>query len=89
MGQQVDKEGREGTTEEGKEGDKVKECSETTGPLFLLKELPRHSAPMGGLQVPLHKGGVLTKLGSLDPPRLLLVRATHRNHVSGLFRSVV
>ena len=35
-------------TEEGKEGDKVKECSETTGPLFPLKELPRHSALMGG-----------------------------------------
>ena len=44
-------------TEEGKEGDKVKECSETTGPLFPLKELPRHSALMGGggLQVPLYK----------------------------------
>lgn len=35
--------GREGGNDEGgKEGDKVKECSETTGPLFLLKELPRH-----------------------------------------------
>lgn len=29
------------------EGDKVKECSETTGPLFLLKELPRHFALFG------------------------------------------
>lgn len=41
------------------EGDKVKECGETTGPLFLLKELPHHSAQMGrGLQAPLcNKGG--------------------------------
>lgn len=65
MGQQLDRRGgregereggkwggREVTTEEGKEGDKVKECSETTGPLFPLKELPRHSALMGRLQVP-------------------------------------
>ena len=43
--------------EEGKEGDKLQECSETTGPLFLLKELLRHSASMGGLQVLLHKEG--------------------------------
>lgn len=49
--------GREGTSEEGKEGDKLKECSETTGPLFLLKELPRHSALMVGLQVLLYKEG--------------------------------
>lgn len=48
----IEEGGREVTTEEGKEGDKVKECSETTGPLFPLKELPRHSALMGGLQVP-------------------------------------
>lgn len=42
------------------EGDKVKECRETTGPLFLLKELPHHSALMGrGLQ----QGGDLTQLG--------------------------
>lgn len=34
--------------EEGKEGDTVKKCRETTGPLFLLKELPHHSARMGG-----------------------------------------
>lgn len=64
MGQQVDRRkrerGREGTTEEGKEGDKVKECSETTGPLFPLKELPRHSALVGGLQVRLYKEGSYT-----------------------------
>lgn len=30
------------------EGDKVKECSETTEPLFPLKELPRHFALFGG-----------------------------------------
>lgn len=54
--------GMEGTTEEGKEGDKVKECSETTGPLFPLKELPRHSALMGGLQLPLYKEGSCTTL---------------------------
>lgn len=35
-------------TQEGKEADKLKECSKTTRPLFLLKELPRHSAMMGG-----------------------------------------
>lgn len=68
------------------EGDKVKECRETTGPLFLLKELPHHSALMGrGLQAPLYnKGGDLiqlglprvTKLGRLGPSRLLLVCAT-------------
>lgn len=58
MRQQADRgRGKEGTTGEGKEGDKVKECGETTGPLFPLKELPRHSALMGGLQVPLHKEG--------------------------------
>lgn len=34
-------------TEEGKQGDKVKECRETTVPLFVLKELPHHSALMG------------------------------------------
>lgn len=42
-------EGREeGILEEGKEGDKFKECSETTEPLFLLKEPPAHTAPAGG-----------------------------------------
>lgn len=35
-------------TQEGKEADKLKECSKTTGPLLLLKELPRHSVVMGG-----------------------------------------
>lgn len=40
--------GREVMTEEGKEGDKAKECRETTGPLFLLKELPHHSVLWGG-----------------------------------------
>lgn len=33
--------------EEGKHGDKVKECRETTAALFVLKELPHHSALMG------------------------------------------
>lgn len=45
-------------TEEGKEGDKVKECRETTGPLFLLKELPHHSVLLwvgGGGSLPLYK----------------------------------
>lgn len=62
-----------GMTEVGKEGDKFKECSKTTEPLFLLKELPRHSAPLGGQQVTLIRTGLaglglttVTKLGSLD-----------------------
>lgn len=46
-------------TREGKEANKLKECSKTTGPLFLLKEPSRHSAMMGwgggGLQVPLYQ----------------------------------
>lgn len=37
-------------TEEGKHGDKVKECRETTVPLFVLKELPHHSALMGNYE---------------------------------------
>lgn len=49
------------------EGDKVKECSETTGPLFLLKELPRHFALCGRgelcLQVLLYKEGELQDSG--------------------------
>lgn len=78
--------GREVMTEEGKEGDKVKECRETTGPLFLLKELPHHSALMLGggglLYFSIRRGltrlglPIVTKLGSLDPSRLLLVCAT-------------
>ena len=74
-------------TEEGKEGDKVKECSETTGPLFPLKELPRHSALMGGgaCKYPsirsLTRLGLptLTKLGSLDASRLPLIWLTHES----------
>lgn len=42
--------GREVMTEKGKQGDKVKECRETTVPLFVLKELPHHSAPMGNYE---------------------------------------
>lgn len=70
--------GSEVTTLEGKEGDKVKECSETTGPLFPLKELPHHSALLGGLHI--QQGGSYTtwpaNSSSLDPSRLLLVWTT-------------
>lgn len=37
-------------TEKGKQGDKVKECRETTVPLFALKELPHHSAVRGNYE---------------------------------------
>lgn len=58
MWQQIDR--LEGRNDSGgnKEGDKVKECSETTGSLFLLKERPRHSALVRGYKYPSMRRGL-------------------------------